>query len=255
MTTLELEGLPDAPQPRGAIVVEGISDQTRAMYPDTKRTVTLRLIPPYEADSVVLAITPEETRRLIVALGELLGPGDFGIDDLPPLPAIAAEILASHQRRREATAARALKLDPNKDSDIKVEEYVFPLATVVLEPGKDRHFTVSGSPLVPFRATGLRINVPRRNVLFVKAIACANVNAQVGGPPYRDPEAGPAKEPDGDYWVDAYDVNAGMPLDLPTMAPQNTMKVEYYYSGEPFDSPVKPWRLTTAFFGVATVIA
>jgi hypothetical protein len=183
--------------------------------------------------------------------------GEFGDEpglNSPP-PANTSEISALHLKRREATERRLLRLDPNKDSDIKVEEYLFPLATVVLEVGKDRHFTVSGSPDVPFRAAGLRINVARRNVLFVKSIRCANISATVGGPPHRDPDAGPATEPDSEHWIDAFDVNAGIPIDLPTMTPYNVMRVEYYYSGEPFEAGERVWRLTTTFFGPATVVA
>ena len=160
------------------------------------------------------------------------------------------------RKRREATAKRLLEIDPNRDSDIKVEGYVFPLETKVLEPGKDRHLIVAGSPAVPFRAKGMRINVTRRGILFVKAVRVANVGAVIGGPAITDPATGLTQQ-DGDYWIDAFDMNERTPIDLPMMAPQNTMSVEYYYSGEPFEhgiTPARPWRLTTAFFGPATIV-
>jgi hypothetical protein len=263
----------NAPAP-GVVIVEKILENGREIATPPSDMWSLRpgnvyIVGPLDGEKDEILITclvtkvvpdgfraDQEFELIFDVLEETDGTGGtFGLDDAPP--PLTAEVAERHRRRREATEKRMLKLDPNKDSDIKVEEYLFPLSTLVLEVGKDRHFAVSGSPLVPFRATGLRINVPRRGVLFVKAIWCANINAVVGGPPYRDPEAPPATVPDSDHWVDAYDVNAGMPLDLPVMAPQNTMKVEYYYSGEPVDEGgyAKPWRLTTTFFGLATVVA
>jgi hypothetical protein len=163
-----------------------------------------------------------------------------------------AEVLEQNARRRAATKLRELILDPNKDSDIKIEIYSCPAPIYTLEARKEEHFSVSWRSAVTIRAQRLTINVDRPGVLYVKAIRLANVNASVGVPQI----AMDGSSVDERCWQDAFSFSPlanQKEFDLPTMSPANTFTVEYFYTGRRFAKNETSWILTTEFRGPATL--
>ena len=122
------------------------------------------------------------------------------------------EFLAKLQKRRDATAARLALLNPNQDSDVLVEKYVFSLNPSqfavghTLEFGVPNGWTAFKNPLVAFRALHLFVNTPCPGLVYVSTIQAANVGAQVGAV------------------GDGFSISK-MDLNLPCLPPQNTMQV------------------------------
>ena len=122
------------------------------------------------------------------------------------------EFLAKLQKRRDATAARLALLNPNQDSDVLVEKYVFSLnpSQFAVGPGLDfgvpNGWTAFKNPLVAFRALHLFVNTPCPGLVYVSIIQAANVDAQVGA------------------LGDGFSISK-MDLNLPCLPPQNTMQV------------------------------
>ena len=176
--------------------------------------------------------------------------------DLPPTSVSPQTLMERHAKRKKATAKREREINPNRDSDTKVEIYILGLSNQKLVEGQPAHFHVVSIPSVIFRPKELRINVTKPGILFIKNILVANINACIGG-------GFGVQTIDGnnflqDHWTDAYDYHASctaIPFDLPTMSPANRMMVEYFYTGEFFQEGKKEWRLTTTFKGPATLTA
>jgi len=119
------------------------------------------------------------------------------------------------EQRRRATALRLALLNPNEDSDIKIEKYVFSLTPKQFARGEDLRWgegngwTAFKNPQVPFRAENLAINVPCPGLVYVMNIQAANVNGQIGA--------------DADGYTFA--APHGKDISLPTLPPQNTMQM------------------------------
>jgi hypothetical protein len=150
--------------------------------------------------------------------------------------------------RRHHTHRRAMLLNPNEFSDIKVEAYVFSLnpsqfATgTTLTWGTANGWTAFKNPQVAFRAERVFVNVNTPGLVYLNTIQAANVNAQIGA------------------IADAFSFSplaVGTKLSLPTLPPQNTMQVTGTWSTfipAAFQTGTA-FTLAIDFQGWATVIA
>jgi hypothetical protein len=118
--------------------------------------------------------------------------------------------------RHEETRKRVALLNPNENSDVKIEAYVFSLVPsqfavgVGLQWGQANGFTAFKNPQVAFRAERLFVNVAGPGLAYLNTIQAANVNAQIGS------------------IADAFSFSplaVGSKISLPTLPPQNTMQV------------------------------
>jgi hypothetical protein len=123
--------------------------------------------------------------------------------------------------RKKATATRIGLLNPNENSDIKVEKYVFSLNPTIFSNGADslvfgipNGWTAFKNPQVVFRATNLAINVPCPGLVYVENLQAANLNGQIGS------------VADGYLFAAPH----GKEVSLPTLPPQNTMQVQGTWS-------------------------
>jgi hypothetical protein len=110
-------------------------------------------------------------------------------------------------RRRE----RALLLEPNQDSDLKVEIYTFGL-TKKFVLGVPATLYLWNYPDVNFRPSKIAANADRPGMFYVRDLRIANVSATVGGS------------------IDAFNLK-DMRFDLPTMTPANKMTAIVEYTG------------------------
>jgi hypothetical protein len=113
--------------------------------------------------------------------------------------------------------SRAMKLDPNADSSIKVERYSFSLAdALVIGTASTLTSNMSQSPSTAFRPQVMTANVPAPGFVLATGIAVANVLVAVGGTT--------------DLWN--YSAGAwGRDLDLPTLDPSQKLSITGSYTG------------------------
>lgn len=167
--------------------------------------------------------------------------------DYKPTPQEAEIAFKRMSERERATHERVALLDPNRNSDIKIERYVFSLNPVQFSQGEGlkwgvlNGWTAFKSPQVPFRAERLVLNVPIRGLVYLNTIQAANINAQIGG------------------IADAYSFNANSQnaISLPVLLPQNTMQVAGTWTNvvpSPYRENIE-FVLCIDFFGWATIIA
>lgn len=84
-------------------------------------------------------------------------------------------------RQRAHTDARALLLNPNKHSTVKVEGYSFPInASAPFVLGTASGFTGTSQPNARIRPTTAVSNVSFGNMVMLTQIQVANVNAIIG---------------------------------------------------------------------------
>ena len=117
--------------------------------------------------------------------------------------------------RGKGTEARLVLLNPNENSDVKVEKYVFSLIPTIFSHGGDSliwgeatGWTAFKNPQVSFRVTNLAINVPCPGLVYVETIQAGNIQSQVGA------------------CADGYTFAAphGKDMSLPMLPPRNTMQ-------------------------------
>ena len=122
------------------------------------------------------------------------------------------QFLAKLEVRKRATDARVALLNPNQDSDVLVEKYVFALNPSQFAVGSDLEFGVQNgwtafkNPQVAFRALHLFVNTPCPGLVYICTVQAANVNAAIGAV------------------SDGFSISR-MDLNLPCLPPQNTMQV------------------------------
>lgn len=147
---------------------------------------------------------------------------DFGAVARPvvPRPTAAAAMAAwqKHHAGKARARSRVVKLDPNKDSPVKVERYSFSLSQV-FALGTTAAFdnNMSGTPDTDFRPQVITTNAPAPGFALISNIKMANVNVTVG----------PGSE-------DAYNYSAaawGKSLDMPTLTPSNRATISGSYTG------------------------
>jgi hypothetical protein len=133
----------------------------------------------------------------------------------------AHQALAAHAHlhmKKSIGKKRAMLLDPNADSDTKIERYSFSLSQdFTLGTTALFNTNMTGTPDTKFRPQIITINAPCPGFAYITNIKMANVNVTVG----------PGVE-------DAYNFNAngwGRSMDMPTLTPSNRATVGGTYTG------------------------
>lgn len=157
----------------------------------------------------------------------------------------AQQLLALHKRqvaKAVVTNRRASLLEPNKNSDVKVERYSFGLSQAITI-GTPVAIALSGNPSVDIRPQRICTNVPGPNFVFLNLIQVANVVVTVGN----------GVEDANDYAANA----VGTILDLPTLSTQTPARVTGNYLGFVPPAYVAPSSsfFTTSFKGWANIVA
>lgn len=141
------------------------------------------------------------------------------------------------------TQSRQQLLEPNKDSNVKIERYSFQQSQALTIGTAIASFSMQGSPDVNIRPQRLLCNAPIPGFVFISLIKVANVVATVG----------PGVQ-------DAYDYNAesvGTSLDLPTLTPSNKATITAQYTGiiPPIYTSGLSTFFTATFLGWADIVA
>jgi hypothetical protein len=121
--------------------------------------------------------------------------------------------LARRVWRQVRTLQRRLVLEPNMDSKVLVEEYVFALShSVVL--GVPTEFEMVDSPDVTIRVQSIRANVDAPGLFVFRDMRVTNISTIVGGE------------------IDAAQFNRWSQIDWPTMTPANKARAFVRYTGK-----------------------
>jgi hypothetical protein len=134
-----------------------------------------------------------------------------------PTQSQAMALWKKHHVAQAHTAHRESLIDPNKNSNIKIEIYVFPLNQTITF-GTAVALSMSSQPDTRIRPKRITSNAPSPMFATISEIKVANVSVTVG--------AGNS--------VDAFEFNAngqGQTMDLPTLEPSNKATVLGAYSG------------------------
>ena len=186
---------------------------------------------------------------------------DFGGDSQfggPPAPPAAAPhhaaaahhgatpqgraIIAAHLRKQAHRDHRAMLLEPNKYSDLKVERYSFSIVTTISALGTSQALSGSNSPDVNFRPQRVTSNVVSPGMVLISDARVANVSFTVGG------------------MIDAWQWNAnavGQHLDVPTLTPANKASFSGTYTNL-VPSPLSgtgSYTFILAFSGPSSIVA
>lgn len=164
-----------------------------------------------------------------------------------PAPAIApskAAIMQAWSRiqaEKQQTTRRAMLLEPNKNSRIKVERYTFAV-NQTLALGTPEALDMDNSPDVNIRPQRVTANAPVPGFATLSDIKVANVSVGVGGT------------------LDAFQFNAngvGQTLDMPTLSPANKARVTGNYTGlTPTGyTAAAAFEMVVSFTGPASVVA
>jgi hypothetical protein len=125
-------------------------------------------------------------------------------------------ILMAHAKRQAHREHRAMLLEPNKYSDLKVERYTFSLSATITALGTTGALSGSNSPDVNFRPQRVTANVVSPGMVTFTDLRVANVSFSVGG------------------MLDAWQFNAnavGQHMDVPTLTPANKASFIGSYTG------------------------
>ena len=155
--------------------------------------------------------------------GQLAGalPGVVGVAGAVPAAVIAqshpALVQAWAQQNQQAveTDGRSRLLNPNRNSQIKVERYSFSMSTV-LALNTPSAFSITLQPNVTIRPQRLIANAPTPNFVLLSSLQISNVNVFVG------------------TQEDAFTYSAGaqgVMLDLPTLEPAYRATAAGNYTG------------------------
>ena len=149
------------------------------------------------------------------------GQFDFGADDAAALSVAhpahplhtdnpnVQKIVAMHLATQKATTGRTRLLEPNLNSNVKVERYRFSLNQAV-NVGTAANFTLSGAPDFNLRPQRVVTNVAVPGFILISEGKVANVSFTSGGS------------------MDAWELNANAVdsmLDIPTLSPANKATV------------------------------
>lgn len=110
-----------------------------------------------------------------------------------------------------ARRKRQLLIEPNKDSDLKIEIYEFGL-TKKVTLGVPAQFRMTNSPDVTFRISKMIANVTQPGMFYIRDIRVANVGCTIGGS------------------LDAFNLK-DLRYDYPTLTPANRVSVQVEYTG------------------------
>jgi hypothetical protein len=151
-------------------------------------------------------------------------------------------IIAHHMKQMAHREKRAMLLEPNKGSDLKVERYTFSINATITALGTGGALAGSNSPDVNFRPQRVTANVVSPGMVLITDIRVANVSFSVGG------------------MIDAWQFNAnavGQHLDVPTLTPANKATFSGSYSGL-VPSPLSgtgAYPFVLSFSGPASIVA
>ena len=151
-------------------------------------------------------------------------------------------IIAHHMKQMAHRERRAMLLEPNKGSDLKVERYTFAINITITALGSQGALSGSNSPDVNFRPQRVTTNVVSPGMVLITDIRVANVSFSVGGQ------------------LDAWQFNAnavGQHLDIPTLTPANKATFTGTYSGL-VPSPLSgtgSYPFVLSFSGPASIVA
>jgi hypothetical protein len=140
---------------------------------------------------------------------------DYGAD--APSHAALARLGAHHHKKMRRGNKRRALLDPNEDSTVKVERYVFTLSQAITLGTAVAFTTLTGQPDTMIRPQRVVMNAPGPMFAFIQEIKVANVSVTVGT-----------------GLEDAFNYNAngvGQSLDMPTLQPSNKATVLGSYTG------------------------
>jgi hypothetical protein len=190
---------------------------------------------------------------------------DFGVDfgqdaTTPPAPAGGSStaiahaaaahgatpqgraIIAQHMAKQAHRNTRAMLLEPNKYSDLKVERYTFAINATITALGTAGALSGSNSPDVNFRPQRVTTNVVSPAMVLITDGRVANVSFTVGGS------------------IDAWQWNAnavGEHLDVPTLTPANKASFSGSYTGL-VPSPLSgtgSYTFMMSFTGPSSIVA
>jgi hypothetical protein len=151
-------------------------------------------------------------------------------------------IIAAHLRKQAHRDHRAMLLEPNKYSDLKVERYSFSIVTTITALGTAGALSGSNSPDVNFRPQRVTSNVVSPGMVLISDARVANVSFTVGG------------------MIDAWQWNAnavGQHLDVPTLTPANKASFSGTYTNL-VPSPLSgtgSYTFILAFSGPSSIVA
>lgn len=173
----------------------------------------------------------------------LAGETEFGADFAFGADAASTQaIVAQHVQKTKHRNARALLLEPNKYSDLKVERYTFAVNATITALGTAGAISGSNSPDVNFRPQRATANVVSPGMVTISDARVANVSFTVGGQ------------------IDAWQWNAnavGQHLDVPTLTPANKATFSGSYTGI-VPAPLTgtgAYTFSLAFTGPASIVA
>jgi hypothetical protein len=150
-------------------------------------------------------------------MGAEFGGYDFGQDAAPTAPIgpptqrEAINLWNEHKMAKQNEDRRMRMLDPNGNSRLKVEQYLFPLAQNVVI-GTATALNLTNQPDVTLRPQRVLMNSPANGFATISEIRVANVAVTVGGGTSFDA-----------FFVSALGV--GVRMDMPTLTPANRATV------------------------------
>ena len=167
--------------------------------------------------------------------------GDFGDDEFSA-DIVPVQAQQAWHERREHSHRRALLLDPNHGSSVKVEQYMFNLSQAITIGSPLAIMPdLNGTPDTVIKPTRMVTSAPMPGFVFITDIKASNVSASIG--------AGA---------VDAYVFNAnsvGTGLHLPKLIPSTRVTVTGAYTGAipPNVLGGTASYFTVSFFGPSTL--
>jgi hypothetical protein len=172
---------------------------------------------------------------------------DFGADAPGNQPVAAptqAQALALWHKTKSAEARvanRVHALDPNKDSPIKVEGFIFTLDEVRVWGTAAIGNQLQGQPATTFRPQRLCSNVPMQGIAVLRSIQVSNVNAIVG----------PGSVDEWCFAPTSVDVR----MSLPTLSPAHRVQILSDWTGlmPAVFVPAAAFTHTLSFFGPAKI--
>lgn len=138
-----------------------------------------------------------------------------------PLYKQGVRALARRLWRMYRTYQRRLEVDPNCDSDFKVEKYMLGLSHKVVQQGA-HSFGMSTQPDVSMRVQKIYSNVQEPGLYIITEIRTANVGLIVGGN------------------IDAYTLRDGLEVDSPTLTPANKVFATVMRTDKPATKALVP---------------
>jgi hypothetical protein len=116
---------------------------------------------------------------------------------------------------------RELQLEPNTDTDTKIEWYPFQFSKEITL-GTPETFTIVDTPSSYIRARKLKSNAPTENFMMLRQASVGNINALLGG------NMKGAEESEMDAF---HKDSSGHDVDLPTLAPGIPATIRARYTG------------------------